>query len=273
MKFNINYYLKYNFLKYIFEIYYKIIYSFTLLSFLIITCFLKIDSLLFFFAKYLLLNINTPKIFYSNIIEIFWIYFQISLFVAFFWGLPFIFFNFILFFLNGMFLNEYKFLLKTYFIFFFFYILFFFIIYLLKSQIFLVFFFFYILFFFIIYLYLVPHFLDFFLFFEKSNRYFPLYLEARFEDYFLIYLKIFFKFFFILNIPLFFLFFFNIFKIPLKNIQFIKKFNFYFILIFSLILSPPDLYSQIILIFFLFVFFEIFIFLFLLYKKIFFFNK
>ena len=251
MKFNINYYLKYNFLKYIFEIYYKIIYSFTLLSFLIITCFLKIDSLLFFFAKYLLLNINTPKIFYSNIIEIFWIYFQISLFVAFFWGLPFIFFNFILFFLNGMFLNEYKFLLKTYFIFFFFYILFFFIIYLLKSQIFLVFFF----------------------FFEKSNRYFPLYLEARFEDYFLIYLKIFFKFFFILNIPLFFLFFFNIFKIPLKNIQFIKKFNFYFILIFSLILSPPDLYSQIILIFFLFVFFEIFIFLFLLYKKIFFFNK
>ena len=71
LMFNFNQYLKYNFSKYIFEIYYKCIYSLILVFILIIVCFLKIDSILFFFAKYLLLNINTPKIFYSNIIEIF----------------------------------------------------------------------------------------------------------------------------------------------------------------------------------------------------------
>lgn len=58
----------------------------------------NIDSILYFFAKDLLSNMDTPKFFFTNILEIFWMYLEISLYVSFFWSLPFFIINYLVFF-------------------------------------------------------------------------------------------------------------------------------------------------------------------------------
>lgn len=198
----------------------------------------NIDSILYFFAKDLLSNMDTPKFFFTNILEIFWMYLEISLYVSFFWSLPFFIINYLVFFLNGFYQHEWIESLKVYGIFFLCYLFYFFFIF----------------------NYILPTFLNFFLLFENSNWYFPLYFEARFEDYFLGFLRMFFRLFLILNCPFFIFLIFKQFNFSYNKNIFNKKMVWLYFLIISLIISPPEIIIQIIIYLTFIIIYEFFLF-------------
>jgi Sec-independent protein secretion pathway component TatC len=206
----------------------------------------NIDSILYFFAKDLLNKMDTPKFFFTNILEIFWMYLEISLYVSFFWGLPFFIFNYLCFFFNGFYKHEWVDAWKTY----------------------IYFFFGYVFYFFFIFYYILPTFLNFFLLFENSNWYFPLYFEARFEDYFLGFLRMFFRLFLILNCPFIIFFICKQLKISINKTIFNKKNFWLYFLLLSLIISPPEILIQTLIYFGFIFFYELFILFYLIFKRL-----
>ena len=99
----------------------------------------------------------------------------------------------------------------------------------------------------------------------NNNTFIDLLFELKINEYFLFI----FNFLFFFNLFLMFLSFF-LFLIYLLGIKLIIKWKKLFILcnvVFATLLSPPDVYSQILFLFILTIFFEIFLFGFILYLK------
>jgi len=228
--------LKFNYLKYILELKFKIIYSLLMFFITLITCFLNIDAILYLLAKDLLLNINSNKFFFSNLTEIFFTNIQISVYIAFLITIPFFYFLFFLYFITSLYLYEV----------FFFY------------KIFLIWISCYLSFNFFILNFGIPYFLQFFLQIEKNFIFFPIYFEAKFEDYFIIIITWFLKFNFLIQVP-FFIYILTFFNIILPKFTWNLKKNWYLsFFFFSAFLSSPDLLTQLSFTFFFIFFFEIF---------------
>lgn len=219
---------------------------YNVIAFLITTtvCFYNIEPFLYIFSKYLLTNINSNKFFYDNLIQIFFVYLQISALLSFYFCLPIIIFNWANYFLPSLYFIEWKFLI-------------FFQIY------FLVFFIFFIKSFF----QFIPIFLDFFLFFENNAEYFPLYFEAHFDFYFFFINTLFFKFFIIFEIFFIFMFFSIILKKFIFKLLFLYRKEIHLTFFFlTALLCPPEFILQIISFCILFFFLEI-CFFFFFFKK------
>ena len=92
---------------YIKELKYKFYYNLGLLFFLFITCILYNNTLTFLLAKQFLNSIDSPKFFFSNIMELFVWQIQISIAVSLVIGIPFLFFNFLMYFVPSLYFNEY----------------------------------------------------------------------------------------------------------------------------------------------------------------------
>ena len=115
---------------------------------------------------------------------------------------------------------------------------------------------------FFLYIYLIPLIWLFFINFEltNDNSLFGVYYEAHISDYVNFLFDIFFIFFCLIQIPvlMIFLLYFNIVKVG-----FFMAYRKYFIIMFFLlggVLSPPDIFSQIIISFFILFIYEIVIF-------------
>lgn len=226
------------------ELKYKHISALFLFFFTWISIIYNINFIIFLLAKNLLIIIPTQKFIYTNINEIYWVYFQISILCTFLIILPFLCINYLQFFINSLFFNEFFYFLKKLGIFVFYY----------YGSI------------FFIYYFIFPNILKISFIFENSNEYFPLYFEARFEDYFLNASLILIFLTFLFQIP-FFLFWYLYFKkLSITNLIKIKKFIYGFFLFLELILFPFDLGFFIIFFLFFFLLFEIILLNFLIFK-------
>jgi sec-independent protein translocase protein TatC len=199
----------------------------------------------YFFSHYLLINLTSSKFFFSHISQFFWTLWQISFIFACNFTLPFIFFNFYLFFLSGLTKLEANLFLKWFLLFW---------IYL--GTI-----------FFTIYTYIFPSFLNFFLSFTEENPFFSLHLEVKFEEYFFMFIKFFFFLELLLISPfiLSFLIFFKYisFEVFLQS----KHFIYIFFILLSLVISPPDFFIQSSFILTIIFLIEIFFFIYLFIKS------
>lgn len=184
-----------------------------------------------------MLNISSKRFFYSNITQIFWIYIQISIYIAIIVTLPFQILNFLVYFLQSLYPKEFFFVLKLFFKFV--------IIYLLAG--------------FLNYYILIPNILKFFLNFEQKNLYLIAHFEAKFDEYFFLILGFNFKLNLMFQIPIIidYLIFTNIIS---KNLVYYNKKNLYFtIIILNTLLNPPEIFVQIIVFFSIIIFIELYI--------------
>ena len=154
--------LKFQFKKHFLELKFKLFYSFLTIIITTISCYFKIYPILYIFSKYLLYNINSSKFFFSNIVQIFFTYLEISFYISITISFPFLLLNFLQYFIVSLYRFEIIFCLKTIF---FSFTCFFFSI-------------------FFTYFLIFPNFLTFFLNFESSNQFFPVFFEAKFDEYF-----------------------------------------------------------------------------------------
>lgn len=203
-----------------------------------IVCYWYIHPLLYFLSEYLLMHMKSNKFFFSDLTNIFYLYIELSIYIALIITFPFIILNFFQYFMSGWYLDEYQKNVKIFFFFLFWYLFGFFLSY----KIFL------------------PALLQFCLEFEQQNVYIPLYFEAKFEEYFF-------------NIILTLLIWNLSFQIPwifyainswnLFPIRFSKKFRKYIYIFFIFwisILSPFEISQQFIMYLFWGFFFELYVF-------------
>lgn len=186
-----------------------------------------------------MLNISSKRFFYSNITQIFWVYIQISIYIAVIITLPFHILNFSLYFLQSLYPKEFFFLIKLFFKFI--------LIYLLAG--------------FINYHILIPNILIFFLNFEQKNLYLITHFEAKFDEYFFLILGFNFKLMLMFQLPILvdYLIFTNIIS---KDLIFYNKKNLYLmIVILNALLNPPEFYIQITIFCFIITFIEFYIFI------------
>jgi sec-independent protein translocase protein TatC len=236
-----NFFVKWNFFFnyriFILELTYKFIYSILLFFITAIFCYWNIDSILYLLSKYLLTEIQSHRFLFNNLIQIFYIHLKLAFFFSIILSVPFIFFNYISFFLSSFFKKEAYFygILSLVFI-----IIYYLNIYFISNSI-------------------IPNFLNFFLYFENNNAFFPLHFEAKFEDYFSLILSLYINFYIILLLPLITYMFIKLNFIKISNIILFKKYIYIFFLFLSILLSPPDLFNQIIILSFNIIIFEIFI--------------
>ena len=227
-----------------FEIKYKIIYFFFSWFLTTICCYFYIHPILYLFSTYLLEHMQSNKFFFSNLIDIIYIYLKISGSISFYICIPFLILNFIIFFFSSLFKHEIFFLLK----------------------IFSFFSFWYIFSFFFFFKFFLPLFIDTLLIFENKNLFFSLFFEAKFDEYFFTIIWVFFYFTLLFQIPVIYylLIFFNVIN---KNIFFNYKTKIYLILFFfNSFVNPLDFFTQIYFYFIIIFNFEIFFFFFF-YKK------
>ena len=241
------------FIYYLNEIKYRIFYCF--FSFLInsFVWFFFIKELLFIIVKPLVSinrNNNFSYFIFTDMLDIFLTYIKIILVLGFVTVFPLILIQLWFFLVAGLYNYEKMFLLK-----------------------FLIFFFFFLgVIYFFLYTFLIPLIWLFFINLEltNDNSLFGIYYEAHISDYVTFLFDIFYIFFCLIQIPVFiiFLLYFNV-----VEVYFFMVYRKYLIIIFFIlggILSPPDVFSQIIISFFILFIYEIIIFLSLLvlnYKK------
>lgn len=184
-----------------------------------------------------MLNISSKRFFYSNITQIFWIYIQISIYIAIIVTLPFQILNFLVYFLQSLYPKEFFFVLRLFFKFV--------IIYLLAG--------------FLNYYILIPNILNFFLKFEQKNLYLITHFEAKFDEYFFLILGFNLKLNLMFQIPIIidYLIFTSIIS---KNLVYNNKKNLYFIIIIlNTLLNPPEIFVQITVFFSVIIFIELYI--------------
>lgn len=228
---------------YLNEVKYRIFYCF--LSFLIncLVWFFFINELLFIIVKPLV-NINRNDEFsyfiFTGMADIVTIYIKIIFVLGFISTFPLLCLQLWFFLVQGL----YNYEKKNLFIFIFFFIFIFIFIFLL------------------LYIYLIPSVWLFFVNFEltNDNSLFGVYYEAHISDYVNFLFNIFYIFFCLLQIPVLivFLLYFNFIKV-----NFFVYYRKYFIIIFFIlggIFSPPDVFSQIFISFFILFIYEIILF-------------
>ncbi len=227
------------------ELKYKHAASLFLIIFTWISVLYNIDLIIFFLAKNLLNIIPTQKFIYTNINDLYWNYFLISISITFLLTFPFLIIIYMHFFFNSIYKYEFNILIKILISFFIYY---YFSIY-------------------VIYEIFFPQILKISFIFENSNKFFPLYFEARFEDYFFNAIK------FILYLTLFsqlplYLYIYLIFnKNYLTILVLKKKYIYVFFLIFEFLLLSLDLGFLILIFLSFFFIYETFLIIFIIYRK------
>jgi sec-independent protein translocase protein TatC len=224
---------------YISEIKNRIILTFlTFCSTILIEYFYK-EVLLFLFLESEISRNYTFKINYfifTDVTEIFLVYFKLMLFISFQISFFYTCYHIFVFLSHGVFITEYRnftYVLK--------FAAMIWVLSLIISK--------YV---------LIPMMWDFFFNFQNS-RFMHFHFEAKLNEYLDFYIK--FYYIFIVYCQTFTLLF--IFFIKINNILLIKKFRklfYYFFVLFSTCVSPPEVFSQLVLSFILIFFFEFFIF-------------
>jgi len=230
-------------------------FQYFLISFILVfcLCFNYKDLLLYLFTNVVTLNSKDNKILgvnyfiYTHPSELFEVYLTLIFYFSWLILFPYFLWNFLDFLKSGLIKSEYRYLYKT-------------LIYLSILIC---------LFNLLCFMSLFP---NFWIFFESFNNIadsktnLNFFLELRIQDYFL-FLK---SFLYIVNVCLFsFLclcFLFNYYG--LKNLLYWKKLFIFFNIVFATLLSPPDVYSQLVILFTLTVIFEFIIFAYILQFKI-----
>jgi len=219
---------------------------FFLISFiyLLIICSFFSDQLIFLYTKPLL---KILKYFiYTDITEIFFLNFYISLLTSFLIYLPFLLFQIWFFFSKGLTKKENLNILKIFFFFIFFN---FCIIYLICLKI-------------------IPNLWIYFYNINSSNNYLlNIYFEPKINNYFLffLYLYIYLYLFFLYPLFIYLFIFLKIFKI--KTFIYLRKLFYLQFIIIAAIISPPDIISQLFIAFILILLFEMYIYIYYIYMK------
>ena len=240
---NIFYYFK-EFKKYI-------IYNIIFVILILYINFIYFDEILYILLKPLLNSLNLhknfikPYLIFTNLTEILFIYVKIYLLSFFYFYFPCFILQLNKFLFDGLYKSEKQFLkFFSYFI--------------------LIFFFFNNI---LIYFIFIPTIWHFFLNFEilSNSNLFNLYFEGKFNEYLNLIFILTTNINFCLHFPLILVICLLNNLIQLTTIINYRKFFYFFLLILSAILAPPDIFSQIFIIFFLYIFYELSIILILIY--------
>ena len=219
--------------------------SYTFVSFLLLLIIFYIFSLelIYISIKPLLIilkdDMQTSQLMYTNITEVFFSFFYLTIVSAIFFNIPLLVYHFYYFILPGIYNNEQKKLI---------YFILFIIIYFLINSLF-------------IYSYLIPSIWSFFLSYEikLNSEIFQFSFQGKLNEYINLFLDLITTFLILSQIPIvcFLLLYFNIIKITtiIKS----RKINIIGCFILGALLSPPDVFSQIIIAIPLCFFYEIII--------------
>ena len=230
---------------YISEIKIRLFYIFTMLVCTFITCYIFKEPIIYILIKPLL-TISTQYFIFTNLIEIFIMYLKILLIISLYLIIPFILYQIWLFFVPGLYIYE-KISLK-----YFFYL----IILTLCLGI------------SIAYYIIIPIAWQFFISFEtKEQNLFSIHYEAKINEYLILILNILLTISFCFQFPLYILLLINFNILNISWFYKKRKIAYICILIFAAIISPPDLFSQILLVIPLIILYEITIFYSLLFKE------
>ena len=236
MKLNINYYYKYYL-----EIKHRL--------FLIAFCWFFTAGVCYYYKNYLLFAIlnniktlnNTPYFIFTDISEIFYSYINLIFFITNQIGLVILLYHILIFLTFGLYERElltFKMLFKT-----------FLVTWLLSSILF--------------YKFLIPFSLEFFLTFQQNETIgqpISLFLEAKLYDFLNYFITFYNMCFFSCQFLTVILFFLNKIINKKKHIKFFRKIFYLIFLIFSTIITPPDVFSQLLITFYLILIYEITIF-------------
>ena len=218
-----------------------------MIFFTFISCYLYINQIIYIIVNYLLYNMNSHRLIFTKITEVFYTYLKISLTFSLLICFPFIILQIWLFIIPGLYKTE-----KLFFNFFLIIILFLYIISILFS-----------------YKIIIPKILNFFLLFEKGNLYFPLHFEARLKEYLNTIIFIYIYMLFCFQIPTFVIILLYLKIINLKNLINKRKYIYIFFLLLSSLIVPPEIFNQLFLSLFFCIFYEVVILLILFFIKFF----
>ena len=235
MKKNINYYYKY----YI-ELKNRIFLTLSGWIFTIITCYYYKQALLFSLTN----TINEfkeskPYFILTDISEVFYVYINLALFISNQIGLILLFYHILIFLTLGLYkneLNKIKSLFKT-----------FIVTWIIFNVLF--------------YKLLIPISWNFFLSFQQSetfNQPITLFFETKLLDFFNYFTNFYFLCFFSYQFLILILFILNNLIVGKQHIKSFRKFFYIIFLLFSTVITPPDVFSQLIITFCLIVLYEIF---------------
>jgi sec-independent protein translocase protein TatC len=226
----------------------KIFYSVLTIILTSISCYIYIKQLIYLITFYLLDNMYTNRFIFTQLTEVFFTYFKFSIFCGILFSLPIIFFFIWLFFIPGLYNYERKYINW--------YCLLIFVLLIVSIL--------------LNYYFILPNILKFFLYFEQNNMYFPIHFEAKLSNYLFSIVLLLLNITLCFQIPaiLSFLLYFNIVKV--ENLIKKRKYIYITFILISALISPPDLYNQILLSFFIIFFYELFIFLLFFFKNFFF---
>ena len=204
--------------------------------FTIFVCYFYKELLLFLcITKINLLNNVFFYFIFTDVKEVFSVYFKLIFFISQQIFIFYFVFHIMAFISLGLYKFEYNYLKRIYFIIIFFYIFLYFFI----NQI------------------LLPVTWNFFLSFQSLT--FNLYFEAKLNEYIDFYIYIYCFFIFNCQFFVFLIFFFESNVTNLKLIKKFRKFFHYFFIFFSTCITPPDIFSQILLSFFFVLVYELII--------------
>lgn len=205
-----------------------IIFSY-ILTFLI--CYLFRINIFFYISKYFLLL--DKKFIFTNLTTAFWVYFQLCCVISLIFIIPLLIY-FIFFFILKSF---YNYQIKIFsFLFFLFYLI---LILILNFF----------------YIYIFPLLLNFFLNFENFQGPLTIQLEARLDQYLNFFIYFFLFIFFVLTIPILFLII-KYFFINHKSTKNIRKYVYSILIVCFILISPPDIMLQLIMLPSFFIFTE-----------------
>ena len=238
MKKNINYYYKYYL-----ELKNRFLLILSCWVFTTLICYFYKDSLLFFLINFNEINeCNKPYFIFTDISEVFYVYLNIIFFISNQIGLGLALYHLFVFLMLGLYKNELtkvKLLFKT-----------FLITWALSAMLF--------------YKFLIPLSWEFFLTFQQNetpSQPIPLFFEAKLFD-FLIYFTNFYNIcFFSCQFLIIVLFFLNNIVNKKKQVKTFRKIFYVVFLLFSTIITPPDVFSQIIITLYLIISYEMITFL------------
>lgn len=217
-------YTKNLFLKNAYELKLRFIYYIFTLILTIICCYIYSDEIIYIFVEPIISKMNSQRFIFTNLKEIFFMYFEFALIGGFFFSLPILIGQIFFFFINGLFKYEIKII---YFITFISFILFF-------------------LGFGLGYYYIMPSAWDFFLLFEQKNNFFPLHFEAKLNTYLFFTLNILLSIILSFQLPtvIFLFLFFKDLTNKVVNFFSQRKLNYLILISLSTLISTPEIINQ-----------------------------
>lgn len=105
---NYTIYNKTLFLKNAYELKLRILYYLLSLFLTIIICYIYSDAIIYFFVNPIIIKMSSQRFIFTSLKEIFFLYFKFSIISGFFFTIPILFIESILFFFNGLYIYEIK---------------------------------------------------------------------------------------------------------------------------------------------------------------------